>query len=131
MTKKELEQLRGLKTEIKILTEQLNNIPRITDSVIGSTPDYPYISHTIVIEGTDSKLDRKLYDKLCIKKLKLKYEVNRMEDWLDSVKDSQMRTILRLRFRDGLSYPEIAAKVGGNSTYDNVRKKVDRFLENF
>lgn len=112
MTKEELEQLRKLKFEIQGIEAELRNMPTITDSVKGSMTNHPYINHTIVLEGTDKELDRRLYDKLSMKKLKRKYELNRMEDWLDQVPDSEMRTILRLRFQEGLTWKEVAFKIG-------------------
>ena len=130
MTKEELEQLRSLKIEIKELEAELRDIPKTTDSVRGSTVNHPYIEHTIVIEGPDKKLDRELYDKLSMKILKRKYELNRMEDWLDSINDSQMRTILKLYYKDGLTWKEVAFKIGH---YDEQypRKKCDQFLKKY
>lgn len=128
MTKEELEQLRNLKIEIKVLKDQLNDLPDITDSVKGSAPDYPYINRTIVIEGADSKLDRELYNKLKIKILKRKNEINRMEDWLDSVADSQIRTILKLYYKDGLTWKEVAFKIGEHDE-SYPRRKARDFLK--
>ena len=128
MTKEELEQLRSLKIEIKELEAELRDIPKTTDSVRGSTVNHPYIEHTIVIEGPDKKLDRELYDKLSMKILKRKYELNRMEDWLDSINDSQMRTILKLYYKDGLTWKEVAFRINENDE-SYPRRKVRDFLK--
>lgn len=45
-----------------------------------------------------------------------------------AVKDSQARLILLLRYVDGMSWRNIAARVGGGNTSDSVRMIHNRFL---
>ena len=45
-----------------------------------------------------------------------------------AVKDSQVRLILLLRYVDGMSWRNIAARVGGGNTSDSVRMIHNRFL---
>ena len=45
-----------------------------------------------------------------------------------AVKDSQVRLILLLRYVDGMSWRNIAARVGGGNSGDSCRKIADRFL---
>lgn len=45
-----------------------------------------------------------------------------------AVKDSQVRIILLLRYVDGMSWRNIAARVGGGNTSDSVRMIHNRFL---
>ena len=45
-----------------------------------------------------------------------------------AVKDSQVRLILFLRYVDGMSWRNIAARVGGGNTSDSVRMIHNRFL---
>lgn len=45
-----------------------------------------------------------------------------------AVKDSQVRLILLLRYVDGMSWRNIAARVGGGNTSDSVRMMHNRFL---
>lgn len=45
-----------------------------------------------------------------------------------AVKDSQVRLILLMRYVDGMSWANIAARVGGGNTGDSCRKIADRFF---
>lgn len=57
------------------------------------------------------------------------YELNRLNRYINSVEDSQMRMILSLRYINGLSWLQVAASVGGGNTADGVRMAVDRHLK--
>lgn len=128
MTKTELEGLKALKYEIKSIQDELNNLPMVTDSVTGSMTEHPYISHKINIQGTDISAGEKIKKRLEGKCGILQDQIRVMEDWLESVEDSEMRVILRLRYRNGLSWGEIAAQMGYKYTVDSVKKKHYRFL---
>lgn len=45
-----------------------------------------------------------------------------------AIQDTQVRLILLLRYVDGMSWANIAARVGGGNTGDSCRKIADRFL---
>lgn len=42
--------------------------------------------------------------------------------------DAHMRRILQLRYVQGLSWDEVAARIGGGNTEDSVRKAAGRYL---
>lgn len=42
--------------------------------------------------------------------------------------DEHVRRILRMRYIQGLSWNEVAAKIGGGNTEDSVRKAAGRYL---
>ena len=54
--------------------------------------------------------------------------LNEVESFISTVKDSHMRRIITLRVVDGLTWNQVASKIGGN-TEDSVRKAFDRFME--
>ncbi len=56
-------------------------------------------------------------------------EQRRLEEFIKSVSDYQMRLILLLRFVDLLSWEDIAKRIGGNNTADGLRKACNRFLQ--
>ncbi len=127
MTKQDLEQLRALKTEIRLLDEELHSLPMTTDSVTGSMPEHPYISHTIKIKGLDMELHDSLQKRLERKLVVLQGRLKAMEDWLDTVEDSEMRTILRLHYRNGLKHEVIANELGYSR--HAITMKIKRFFE--
>ena len=55
--------------------------------------------------------------------------LNDVEIFITSIKDSHIRRIVNLRVVDGLSWNEVARRVGGN-TEDSVKKAFYRFMEN-
>ena len=81
------------------------------------------------LEGYDDgqaeakKLERRI---LNLKKKRIR-QLNEMEDFVDSVEDPTMRTILRMYYRDGKKYKEIGAELG--YTVDGIRSRLQRFWQ--
>ena len=130
MRKKDLQDLRILKTEIRLLTTELKSISTTKDSVKGSMAEFPYLPVTVRVEGVDVTENTSLQLKLEAKLEKLQEKLAEMEDWLDSVEDPEMRIILRLRYRNGLSWQRIAFEIGA---YDEQlpRKKEKKFWSRY
>lgn len=57
------------------------------------------------------------------------YELNRLNRYIESVEDSEMRMILSLRYVNGLNWNQVAASISLYATEDSVRKAHDRFLK--
>lgn len=55
--------------------------------------------------------------------------LNEVEEFIASINDSHIRRIINLRIVDGLSWNEVADKIGGN-TEDSVRMAFNRFMKN-
>ena len=55
--------------------------------------------------------------------------LNEVEEFIASISDSHIRRIVNLRVIDGLTWNEVARKIGGN-TEDSVKKAFYRFMEN-
>ncbi|MDD2429343.1 MAG: hypothetical protein PHQ85_07135 [Eubacteriales bacterium] len=53
----------------------------------------------------------------------------RMEEYIRCIDDAQLRTILILRFVDGLTWNQVADRIGGNNTEDSVKKACYRYLK--
>lgn len=54
--------------------------------------------------------------------------LNQVEEFIASISDSHIRRIVNLRVVDGLSWGEVARRIGGN-TEDSVRMAFNRFME--
>lgn len=54
---------------------------------------------------------------------------NETEEYIESIEDSRMRRIVRMRFIDKLSWFKVACRIGGNATADSVRMEFNRFIE--
>ena len=56
-------------------------------------------------------------------------KTNDVEQFLTTITDSRMRRIINLRFIDGLSWNNVADKIGGGNTEDSIRMAFNRFME--
>jgi hypothetical protein len=54
--------------------------------------------------------------------------LNKVEEFISSIDDSRMRRIINLRVVEGLSWQQVANRIGGN-TEDSVKKAFYRFME--
>lgn len=128
MTRDELEQLKWLKKEVERAEKEYLNAKPVykADTVFGSDEENPE-NRIIPIRGyTYENIDGKLkrYEKL-IKKLNK--EIDRLEDWIDSIPDSLIRQIMQLRYRNGLGWGQIGQELGFDRT--TIAKKHDIFLD--
>lgn len=134
MTKRRLEQYSSIKAEIKELKEEIKKreARRLTDTVTGSSPEYPFTKHTVTIEGVDygsGLLTRRLKEKEYL----LDEERIYIEKWLDTVEDSLIRIIIRMKYIECKSWPQVSFKLAQehNLHYapDTLRMKVERFMK--
>lgn len=66
-----------------------------------------------------------------IEKQKLEYmiERSRLERYIRSVEDYNVRLIMQYRFVDFMTWQQVARRVGGRNTADSVRKLCERYLK--
>ena len=128
MTKKELSQLYYLNREIEEQQRRLAELEAgaiLCNATITGMPKAHGVSDKIakyVVEIADLKALLDLNLKKCF------YELNRLNRYINSVDDSQIRIILALRYINGLSWRQIAFSIGGGNTEDGVKKMAYRFL---
>jgi len=121
MTKQELKDIKGAVFEIASLQRQLAKIENMfrpchaADSVKGSSIHFPYIERIYPIEGVarnsfeKQRLTIKASLEISISALQL--QLDDAYKLIDRQKDADIRTILRLKYINGLTWPEIAAEV--------------------
>lgn len=54
---------------------------------------------------------------------------NEVEEYIESISDSRMRRIIRMRFLDKFTWNQVADNIGGGNTEDSVRMAFNRFIE--
>lgn len=129
---KELQQdIQKLESELK----RLDSEPE-SDCVKGSSDDFPYTCHSIVIKGINFTKKDKLYQALEKKKKMQEIKCDELletftmaEEFIETLKDSRMRRILRYKYVDKLTYIQMAHRIGGKATDESLRKEHDRFFE--
>lgn len=128
MTKKELSQLYWLKREIeqeRRRLEELRAAATDTSARISGLPGVGCISDKTAIAASiaDTEAIIRAKTELAV------VEYNRLNRYIAQIPDSLVRQAISLRFVDGLSWWDVADKMGGNNTADGVRKMVDRFVK--
>jgi len=127
MTKEALSQLSWLKLEIEALT---NRIRRIENALSGRTSRIDCMSWL----GGAKDFVGDMAPQLC----DLKDQLGKLRDsamakctelqaFIAQIDDSQTRLIFTLRYVDGLSWHQVAWRLGGN-TSDSVRMTHNRYL---
>lgn len=121
------EKIEKLEKQIDKIESEGNVIDKVTGGLGGlqsfKIEGFPYPEYSrkktllYARKATLSELEMELLETL-----------NEVEEFIASVKDSHIRRIISLRVIDGLSWNEVARKIGGN-TEDSVRKTFDRFME--
>lgn len=130
MTKQELSQLYYLNREIEHLKTRIAEVEGLATSTTKQITGMPHVAGVsdnvgkYVAELTDLKELLQLNLKKCF------YEFNRLNRFIQSIEDSQLRMILSLRYISGLGWLQIALSIGGSNTADSIRMQHDRFLRN-
>ncbi len=114
-------QIDHLRREIRQIEERLTAIsPSLTGMPHGGGV------HDKIGEGVPELVDKK--EQLKQKILAYQTEENEIERWIDRIEDIHLQLIVKLRFKEKLSWQEVANEAGGNNTEDSVRKLVDRYI---
>ena len=126
MTKKDLEKMRFLIKETKELGSKMEASASPREMVADTVKDYKYgypVHITIRGYGQNDwpRLRQKYYDKL----RQIQGSVIKMEDWLDTIDDPEMRVILRMRYVDCKSQEQIAEFLECNRI--TIRRKLESF----
>ena len=136
MTRQDLENYIYLQGEIEDLRLEVANLKTksaqvVSDTVQGSSNEYPFTQHPISIRGCDASTREKYEQKKTLlynRITELEQKKAEISQWIDSVPQVRMRRLLRYRYIDGLKWPGIAARLG-YTTESAARMAHDRFLE--
>ena len=123
MTLRELNQLRNLRREIRLLEQSIVRHDEVINPGIvlwNNFREIPPEEVTRRIEAAKHLMEEKLDQYIA--------EAKRLEAYINAVDDSLIRTAMRLRFLDGLSWTAVALRIGGNNTEDSVKKSVYRYI---
>lgn len=129
MDKKTLYRLFYLPKQIE---QKEREIQRIWDKLTSISPNLSGMPHGGGVhdklgEGVPELVDKK--NELEAQKRGFEQEEKEINDWIDAVDDLQVNLILCLRFREKLTWNEVADQMGGINTDDSCRKMIDRYLE--
>ena len=131
---KEAKDLKKRISKVRNKLEELEQGGTVLDSVRGSRPDGTIGS--IRIEGFPAAEHKRRKEALkrYVKKLsknetELLEMLSDVEDYISGLPDSHLRTIVRLRIVDGLTWQQVAQRIGGGNTEDGVRMAFKRYYD--
>jgi len=128
LTKHELSQLYYLNREIVQLQRRLEELEGLATSCTQHITGMP------MVQGVSDKVAKyavEIADLKGILDLNLKrcfYELNRLNRYIQSIDDAQMRMILSLRYINGLGWEQVAASISSCISGESIRKAHERFL---
>lgn len=129
MDKKTLYRLFYLPKQIE---QKKREIQRIEERLTAISPNLSGMPHgggvhDKIGEGVPELVDKKRELETMI--AGYRQEESQINAWIDSVEDLQINLILSLRFREKMSWNQVADEAGGINTEDSCRKMIDRYLE--
>lgn len=129
MTKFELTQLFWLQKEIQAETQHLEELKAAAESSTSKLSVTPYSGSKA--HGRENSLITYVdQTKLVENKIaSLTTLYRQLTSEIEAIPDSYMRQILTLRYVSGMSWLQVAMRIGGGNTADSVRKAHDRFLK--
>lgn len=135
------EEVKDIQRRIQKLEHDLDHLCIVSDSVKGTRPDGTY--GPIKITGyprpeyyrKEAALER--YRKLLeLKEAELLELMGQAEEYIQSIEKSELRTMFRLYYIDGLTWQQVAnrmnqgfRKKGRRYTEESCRKRNERFFE--
>ena len=116
------------------MKEEIKDIRRRIEKLDRFLADPPIVSDTVI---SRKQRARERYRKLLeVKEAELLELIGQAEEYISSIKKSEIRIMLRLYCIDGLSYIAVARKMNSmfpgrriKYTDENVRKRIQRFFE--
>lgn len=129
MTKKELSQLYYLNREIVQLQARLSELEGLATSSTQKITGMPFGTGVSDMVGRYATEIADLKALLDLNLKKCFYELNKLNHYIESVEDVQMRMILSLRYINGLSWQQVAFSIGGCNSDKTVQMAVNRFLK--
>jgi len=130
VTKQELSQLYYLNREIEQIKNRIAELECIATSSTSRITGMPHASGISEKVGKYAAEIADLKELLDLNLKKCFYELNRLNRYIESIEDSQMRMIMSLRYINGLSWQQVAFSIG---EYDEQypRRKHNAYLKKY
>lgn len=129
MTREELSRLYWLNRRIAFDRERLEELQAAAEAI---TPKISGLPHAPVDPHNSENIKIAVAEQRELVELQVRQSVieyKRLTRWLSEVKDPLVYQILYSRYVEGLSWNDVAGKVGGMNTEDSVRKQAMRYIE--
>lgn len=136
MTVDQLKQYKALQREIEALNKAIVEMgeqgPSVSSDAVSSAAEWPYSKHTVQIDGLDwSEYERQMRAVLRKReeaKARAAAQLSEIEEYIAGIEDSLVRQIFELKYVTGLTWSQVAQRLGGGNSEDGVKKTCYRFL---
>lgn len=123
--RQDFKEYRSNRQEIRELKQQLGSMEHLTDTVMGSSDEWPYVKHPITVQGRNAAEETRI-----LKQIKaLEARCRRVEEEITKAPNSLTRRMLRLRYVHGLRWADVAARMGADVTEDAVKQRDRMFFK--
>lgn len=128
-------EIRDLEKGIDVTRRRIDTLKRneVCDTVTGSRADLT-IGPIQVRGHPEREYGKRLRELQKKKELmeKKKTELSKMEsdaeEYIQTISQSSLRRLLRYRYMDGLSWQQVATRMGHKYSAESCRKRVERFM---
>lgn len=135
MTKAELESYRSSIKEISYLEKKITDlcekeVPVVAGKVMASSKEFPYTPYQVGVLMNEPVENDRIQKRISLWKEKVKYlteQSERVEIFIDSIEDGELRMIFRYRYTDGMRLEDVAKEV--NLDRSVVGKKINDYLK--
>lgn len=123
----EFEQYRAMGKRVELLKKQLKDMERLTDTVKGSSAEWPYTAHTMTVQGRNAAEETEILKKIEALRGR-RAEVRRI---IEAVESEETKLMLELKYicPVKLSWDEVAAEMGENVSGEALRKRAEKFFD--
>ena len=127
------ELIKDTEKDISKLNQKKKTI--IQTNVKGSMHEFPYVEQHFKIQGTTFSIkdDAQLrYEERLLEQRKANAERIKLqvEEWMLTI-PARMQRIVKYKYLEGMSWGQIAAKMGRKTTENSIKKEFERFMKNF
>ena len=125
------EMIKETEAEIRKLERERRMV--VSDTVIGSNPEWPYQKMSFTISGMPdqkqmlSKLERERA-RLDRQKQEAEWLKEQVEEWMNGI-PLRMQRIIRHKIFEKLTWEETAMSMGWKATGESVKKEFQRFMK--
>ena len=125
------ENIKDTEKHIRKLKKQKKNI--VQTNVTGSNPNFPYEKQHFKIQGTSFtysddrqlRINEKMLEERKRNAETLKVQV---EQWMNTI-SNRMQRIIRYKIFEGMTWEQVAERLGRKATGESVRKEYEKFMK--
>lgn len=124
------ENIKETEEEIRKLNKRKKTI--IQTNVDGSNPDFPYERKRFKIQGAafnyEDDMSLRIYRKTLEERKQKAEELKlQVEQWMNTI-PNRMQRIIRYKIFEGMTWEQVATRIGRKATGDSVRMEFNNFM---